>query len=433
MSGEIEKHLDKLLDKRDYKPITKKAYKNWLIKLHNYYPNKKLSQITFQEIEKYIKQLITRKKGTYDTIRQLTYACNFLYNDILNKNYKFYKIKLPSLDRKEKDYLTQEEILILLDYIQNKKHKAIIATIYSCYLELNELLNLKLKDINSKKGILKVYSNSTNSSRDCILSDSLLEIFKEYYNSLVTKPQLYLFEGQKVGAKYSGTSLRKFLNKYVTECEIQKDITPTSLRMSGIKHLTELGTPLYTILKSLGMNDLKTYENYNKFCYENYKISFSPLDKIIVKPKLNDFELFDIENLVFKVKDKELKNYLKEAIACLRVGALKAGVIFIWTAGIRLIQYRIIENYQLKEINKELKTIYPKAKDIKTINDFSFIKDDFTIQLSSRLGLYDKNQKNELINSCLGLRNKCGHPSNYNPQPNKVKSYIEDMMEMIFY
>ena len=60
------------------------------------------------------------------------------------------------------------------------------------------------------------------------------------------------------------------------------------------------------------------------------------------------------------------------------------------------------------------------------------MKDDFTIQLSNRLGLYDKNQKNELINSCLGLRNKCGHPSRYNPKPNKVKAFIEDMISMVF-
>jgi len=30
------------------------------------------------------------------------------------------------------------------------------------------------------------------------------------------------------------------------------------------------------------------------------------------------------------------------------------------------------------------------------------------------------------------LRNKCGHPSEYIPQPNKVKAFIEDMMSMVF-
>ena len=429
---EIGDYLEKLFDKKDFKRSTRDTYKRWLLKLHDFYSNKKMSDLTFEDIEKYTKQLISRKLASPDSLKQLMFAVNFLYNTELNRNFKFYNIRIPEAKRKEKDYLTQEEVIRLIDFIPHKKQKAIITTIYACFLERKEVLNLKIGDVDSANKIIYVRSDSADPTRECILSDKHLKILRDYFKSLDIKPKVYLFEGQTPGKQYSGTSLLNALKKNVKDCGINKQITPTTLRKSAIKHMVELGVPMLTLLKELNLNDYKTYEIYNKFCYENYKINFSPLDKIVVKPKLHEFDLLDIEELVLDIENEELKDYLKEAVSCLRVGALRAGVIFIWTAGIRLIQQRIINNYPLKEVNKELKIIYPKAKEIKTINDFSFVKDDFIIQLSNRLDMYDKFQKNELISSCLGLRNKCGHPSEYNPQPNKVKAFIEDMITMVF-
>jgi len=429
---ELGTYLEKLFDKREYSKVTKDAYKRMLFKLYDHYPNKKLSELKFEDIDSYVKQLISRKKASPDSLKQLIAACIFIYNDILNRNYKFYKIKLPEVKRKEKEILTQEEVIKLIEHITNPKHKAIIATIYSCYLERSEVLNLRIDDVKSKKGIIHIKSNNSTPGRDAVLSGTLLRLLRDYLRKTDKRPKVYLFEGATEGRPYSATSLSKSIDKNVKECGIEKKVTPSSIRKSAIKHMVELGVPLYTLLIELGIFDMKTYNLYNEFCYENYKINFSPLDKIVVKPKIDEFDLLDIEQLVLKISDEEQKDYLKEAVSCLRSGALRAGVIFIWTAGIRLIQQKILDNYKLSEINKELKTIYPKAKDIKTIDDFAFVKDDFTIQLSNRLGLYDKNQKNELINSCLGLRNKCGHPSKYNPLPNKVKAYIEDMISMVF-
>lgn len=429
---ELGKYLEKQFDKREYSKVTKDAYKRWLFKMYDHFPNKKLSELTFDDIDSYVKQLISRKKASPDSLKQLIAACIFIYNDNLNRNYKFYKIKLPEAQRKEKEILTQEEVIKLIDYITNLKHKAIITTIYACYLERSEVLNLKIDDVKSQKGIIHVKSNNSTPNRDAILSGKHLSLLRDYLREEKKRPKVYLFEGATEGKPYSGTSLSKSIDKYVKECGIEKKVTPSSLRKSAIKHMVELGVPLYTLLIELGIYDMKTYNIYNEFCYENYKINFSPLDKIVVKPTLDEFDLMDIEELVLKITNEEQKDYLKEAVSCLRTGALRAGVIFIWTAGIRLIQQKILDDYTLNEINKELKIIYPKAKEIKIIDDFAFVKDDFTIQLSNRLGLYDKNQKNELINSCLGLRNKCGHPSKYNPMPNKVKAFIEDMISMVF-
>ena len=143
---EIGDYLEKLFDKKDFKRSTRDTYKRWLLKLHDFYSNKKMSELTFEDIEKYTKQLISRKLASPDSLKQLIFAVNFLYNTELNRNFKFYNIKIPEAKRKEKDYLTQEEVIRLIDFIPHKKQKAIITTIYACFLERKEVLNLKIGD-----------------------------------------------------------------------------------------------------------------------------------------------------------------------------------------------------------------------------------------------------------------------------------------------
>ena len=83
-------------------------------------------------------------------------------------------------------------------------------------------------------------------------------------------------------------------------------------------------------------------------------------------------------------------------------------------------------------VNSELKKIYPKAKDIKVIDDFEYIKDEFLLDLACNIKVLDKTIKEELKNTCLDLRNKCSHPGNYKPKGQKIKAYVEDIIGMLY-
>lgn len=51
-----------------------------------------------------------------------------------------------------------KEVKKLLDSINNIKHKAMISTLYSCGVRLEELLNLKAEDIDSQRMFIRVNS-----------------------------------------------------------------------------------------------------------------------------------------------------------------------------------------------------------------------------------------------------------------------------------
>lgn len=133
--------------------------------------------------------------------------------------------------------------------------------------------------------------------------------------------------------------------------------------------------------------------------------------------------------MISKIPTEDEKDYFNEAAKCLKVGALRAAVILIWEAAIRNIQQRCLK-YQTS-LNQALKTHYPKAKQVDSIEDFAYIKESLVIEASNDIGIFDKNEK-ATLKDCLDLRNHCGHPSNYSPGTQKVMAYIEDIVRILY-
>ncbi len=131
-----------------------------------------------------------------------------------------------------------------------------------------------------------------------------------------------------------------------------------------------------------------------------------------------------------KIDDVLTAEYFKEGIDCLNIGRLRAAVVFIWSGVIYLIRQRLIKK-KLTDLNATLRKYDPKARTIKKIDDFSYIKDSVLLLATQDLGLFDKSQR-EVLEEDLDLRNKCGHPAKYSPGPKRVSAFIEDVVNIIF-
>jgi hypothetical protein len=137
-----------------------------------------------------------------------------------------------------------------------------------------------------------------------------------------------------------------------------------------------------------------------------------------------------LEDLVAKVTDPDVRNYLTEALRCLQVGALRACVVFVWTAGIRTIQAGAMTKGS-SAVTSALQKHDPKARAVKSIEDFAYVKDVITLLAARDLGILDKPQKDTLAEA-LNLRNHCGHPGKYRPGVKKVSAFVEDVTSIVF-
>jgi len=401
------------------------ALKNFV----NYCGEKEINTIDTSDFEKFTKDALKRKLKS-GTLKSIKYSVNFGFNEVLNSGIDTSSMHTPSSPKQNIEYFEKREILQFLSVIKNIKHRTILELIYSSGLDLGDIINIKITDVQTDKKQIVIRNEKRDIKQEVYLSPTILDNLREYYKRY--KPQTYLFEGREKGERFSVRTIQAIFQSAMKECKINKELTTRSLKYSYVKHLAEDGIPINSILNKLKIDDGNTIKTYMNLCYPIKKFNLSPIDTL--KSEYEDFEFFDtteLEHLLVKVKDKEERDYLLEGIKCLKANALRAGVIFIWTAAVYKIQKKCIQE-TLLSINKELQLIQKGSKEIRVFDDFEFIKDSILIELACRLKIIDKYKKEELKNNCLGLRNKCGHPSRYKPKGQKIKSFVEDIIEILY-
>lgn len=190
---------------------------------------------------------------------------------------RFYAIERPKKQKTLPKVISKEEVSAMIKSVQNIKHKCIISLLYSAGLRMNELLSLKVQNIDSKRMVIHVNQAKGNKDRLTILSPNLLSDLREYYKTYI--PKNYLFEGPS-GKKYSSVSVNKIVKKAAHHAKVLQPVTAHILRHSFATHLLEDGVDLRYIQSLLGHNSSLTTEIYTHVATNHIKNIKSPLDSL---------------------------------------------------------------------------------------------------------------------------------------------------------
>lgn len=270
----IDKY-SKLLRIKNYSSKTENSYLHHLNIFLDYISLSKITNINEKVLLDYFDHLKQERKFSYSSMKQSLASVRFLFLDVLKKEIDFdffIKMKKPN---SLPNVLTTEEIKRIINAIVNIKHRAIISTIYSCGLRISEVVNLKLKDIDSSAMMVKIVSAKGKNDRLVMLSEKLLFVLREYYAKC--KPKEYLFEGQN-GEKYSPRSIQQIFNNAVKKVGIKKKVTVHTLRHSFASHLLDNGTDIRFIQELLGHKHLSTTQIYTHINPVSVKKIKSPFD-----------------------------------------------------------------------------------------------------------------------------------------------------------
>ena len=137
-----------------------------------------------------------------------------------------------------------------------------------------------------------------------------------------------------------------------------------------------------------------------------------------------------LKTLAAKISDPIIREYINEAVDCLSIGALKAGVVFLWAGAVRTLQERVLTK-GFPQVNAAIQVHDSRARQVKKLDDFQYVKESVLLLAAEGVGVLDKAQRNTLEEN-LNLRNKCGHPNKYDPGIKKASSFIEDVTGIIF-
>lgn len=185
------------------------------------------------------------------------------------------KIERPNKSHSLPSILSQSEVRALIHSYKNYKHKTIIMMYYACGLRKSELIDLKIKDIDSTRNVIRIRNSKGAKDRDIALPQNVLKMLRRYYT--LYAPQEYLFNGMgKI--KYSASSINKILSGGLRRAGIKKHITVHGLRHSYATHLVEKNINLRYIQEALGHKSSKTTELYTKLSKEHMANMVSPVD-----------------------------------------------------------------------------------------------------------------------------------------------------------
>lgn len=138
-----------------------------------------------------------------------------------------------------------------------------------------------------------------------------------------------------------------------------------------------------------------------------------------------------LHNLISGISDDVVRGYLEEAVRCLEVGALRAAIVFVWAGAIRTLEETALAANSPRDVTQAIQIHDPKARDVKSVNDFAHVQDSKELLAFEGLGMVDKAER-QTLEEALGLRNKCGHPTKYKPGEAKLAGYLEDVIGIVF-
>lgn len=180
-------------------------------------------------------------------------------------------IETPKIGRKLPDTLSSDEITNLINAIdlskpQGERNRTILETMYSCGLRVSELITLRLSDLFFDEGFIRVVGKG-NKERFVPIHYRAQKYISFYINDLRSHINIQkdhedtLFLNRR-GKGLSRQMIFMFLKELAVKINLNKKISPHTLRHSFATHLLKNGADLRAIQQMLGHESITTTEVY---------------------------------------------------------------------------------------------------------------------------------------------------------------------------
>lgn len=253
-----------------------KGYSDQTIKAYVYHIGKFIDFIEKSRLNltnEAVKSYMLVQELSVNSMRLKYAAIRFFFCEILRRPFTIWEVPVKKREIQLPKVLSKRQIKALIESTDNLKHKIIIKILYSCGLRLEELINLKRKDIDFNRNIVLIRKGKGRKDRYTIIAKSLKIDLLKYYSNTNFKTD-YVIEGRN--NKYNKKSVQKVLEK--AGKKIRANVHPHILRHSFATHLLEDGIDIRYIQKLLGHSSLKTTEIYTHVATKDLTKIKNPLD-----------------------------------------------------------------------------------------------------------------------------------------------------------
>ncbi|MPM41569.1 Tyrosine recombinase XerC [bioreactor metagenome] len=231
-----------------------------------------------EEINEYLAALARDPRSpSRSSFKHMVYGLRYYYR-LLGMNRE--AIALPSLkkDSKLPVILNRQELKELFAAPTLLKQRIVLTLIYSAGLRGQEVINLKISDIDFERRTIHIRQSKYKKDRVVPLADSMAMGLRKYLKA--ENPHLWLFNGKEPDGRYSVRGLSWVMRENLKKTSIAKEVNLHSLRHSYATHLLEQGLNIVTLKELLGHADITTTMIYLHVAQCPLIKPHSPLDSL---------------------------------------------------------------------------------------------------------------------------------------------------------
>ncbi len=235
-------------------------------------------QLDEDQINEYLTALARDPKSpSRSSFKHMVYGLRYYYR-LLGMNKQ--AIALPSLKRDTKlpVILNRQELKELFRTPRLLKQRIVLTLIYSAGLRGQEVINLKISDVDFERTTIHIRQSKYKKDRIVPLSPTMAIGLKKYLKA--ENPHIWLFNGKQPESKYRVRGLSWVMRENLKKTSITKDVNLHSLRHSYATHLLEEGLNIVTLKELLGHAEITTTMIYLHVAQCKHIKPHSPLDTL---------------------------------------------------------------------------------------------------------------------------------------------------------
>ena len=227
--------------------------------------------ITAEEINSYLadKAGTVSKRTQAHIISSLRSFFDWLVLEGIRKDNPCDLVDSPKLGRYLPDVLSVEEVDAIISSVSTStagglRDRAILETLYGCGLRVSEAVNLKIADVFTDEGFLRVIGKG-DKERIIPLGQSAADAITEYLSvrpeAADSQSEAFVFLN-RFGRPMSRVAVFNMVKQQALIAGIRKEISPHTFRHSFATHLIENGADLRAVQEMLGHESILTTEIY---------------------------------------------------------------------------------------------------------------------------------------------------------------------------
>lgn len=261
---------------RNLSPATQRSYLHAVSKFSRHF-GRSPDHLGLEDVRAFQVHLVSRGIS-WPGLNQTVCALRFFFGVTLGQAEIPERIAYARTPRKLPVVLNADEVVRFLEAVPSLKTRTALATAYAAGLRASEAVGLKVGNIDSERGVIRVENGKGGKDRNVMLSAQLLRILRVYWR--LARPQMWLFPGRDGTGPIDVQVLHAACRSARTAAGIDKCVTVHTLRHSFATHLLENGTDIRIIQVLLGHNHLSSTARYTRVSNALIRRIESPLDRL---------------------------------------------------------------------------------------------------------------------------------------------------------